>query len=358
MISELEINAFKSLDKIHLTGLKRITLIGGRNNCGKTSLLEALFLSMDWGNAELLTRHLHWRSIDTFVMNPESSWSPAFCNFDMNSKIQIKTRPTGSKDNLKRTFTVQLINDGTKGASINTKTGTQENIRAPGDPSVRVTCLQGSKTVYDAQIYITHGMPPYRLVATTALEQAPNTRYQSARMRSSSADDAELFGRLDREKRAALVVESLQLIEPKLRSLSVIPVGSQPQLFADVDGLSRKVPVNFLGDGITRLLSMMLQIHNLTDGFFLVDEIENGFHHSVLEKVWQTIDKAAKDRNCQVMATTHSYECLSAYVKTLANADGGEYSYVRLDKTDSGIVATQYDATLLANAIDSDWEVR
>nr|MBL0687766.1 AAA family ATPase [Sulfurospirillum sp.] len=43
-ISFIEIEKFRSFDNLRVSGFKRVNLIGGKNNIGKTSLLEAISL--------------------------------------------------------------------------------------------------------------------------------------------------------------------------------------------------------------------------------------------------------------------------------------------------------------------------
>ena len=44
-ISFIEIENFKTFDKLKIDGFKRVNLISGKNNLGKTALLEALNLN-------------------------------------------------------------------------------------------------------------------------------------------------------------------------------------------------------------------------------------------------------------------------------------------------------------------------
>src|ERR1700681_245554 len=44
MIHSLKLNGYRGLSKFAMGGLARITLMVGKNNCGKTTLLEALSL--------------------------------------------------------------------------------------------------------------------------------------------------------------------------------------------------------------------------------------------------------------------------------------------------------------------------
>jgi len=47
MITRLNISNFKCFEHLELPQLSRVTLLGGRDNIGKSSLLEAMFMFFD-----------------------------------------------------------------------------------------------------------------------------------------------------------------------------------------------------------------------------------------------------------------------------------------------------------------------
>ena len=77
-------------------------------------------------------------------------------------------------------------------------------------------------------------------------------------------------------------------------------------------GLRELVPLAVMGDGMSRLARLVLAIADAPGGLVLVDEIETGLHHTVLSDVWRVVDEAARQFETQVVATTHSYECIRA----------------------------------------------
>ena len=53
MLKHLQIRNFRVFNELKIDRLSRINLIAGRNNSGKTSLLEAIFLLSGAGNAQM-----------------------------------------------------------------------------------------------------------------------------------------------------------------------------------------------------------------------------------------------------------------------------------------------------------------
>jgi len=125
-------------------------------------------------------------------------------------------------------------------------------------------------------------------------------------------------------------------------------------IWGDV-GLRELVPLHVMGEGMTRIARLILAISSAPDGIVLVDEIENGLHHSVLAKVWQSVSTAAEEFNTQVFASTHSFECLEAAQNAL-NKDC--FHVCRLEFMEGDIDLVRYDPVELATAVTVGLEVR
>jgi AAA15 family ATPase/GTPase len=149
------------------------------------------------------------------------------------------------------------------------------------------------------------------------------------------------------------------VIEPRLQRLAVVVVADTPVIHGDI-GEGRLFPLPVMGDGMTRLLSLVVAMGNAPKGVVLVDEVENGLHHSVLEKVWQTIAEAARQFEVQVFATTHSFECIAAAHRAFGADLGFEYDFRlhRLERVNGNIVAKTYDRDALRAALEMGLEVR
>lgn len=168
-------------------------------------------------------------------------------------------------------------------------------------------------------------------------------------------EDARLLGRLRTRKQEGLVLKALQDIEPRLQSIEDISASGSPMIWGDI-GLSELVPLAVMGEGMIRIAQLVLAIADLPDGLVLVDEIENGLHHSVLPKVWKAIDAAAQQTNTQIIATTHSFECVQAASQALGGSNG--FLFHRLEDSASGNRCVTYQAEDIAAAIRHELEVR
>jgi AAA15 family ATPase/GTPase len=114
-----------------------------------------------------------------------------------------------------------------------------------------------------------------------------------------------------------------------------------------------------MGDGMNKLLSITLTMLTNPGSILLLDEVENGFHHSFHEKFWKLLLKLSAETDCQIFATTHSYECISGAIDAATdNPNGGALSYVRLGLKGGKIVPHVFSKDLLAHALKSEMEVR
>ncbi len=95
MLQNLEIRNFRLFDHLKMERLGQINLVGGRNNSGKTTLLEALFLLCGTANPELVLRINTFRGfrglneLVTPTAIPETILKPLFYQFDSNKTIKI-----------------------------------------------------------------------------------------------------------------------------------------------------------------------------------------------------------------------------------------------------------------------------
>ncbi|ATY83931.1 hypothetical protein CVV65_02260 [Kyrpidia spormannii] len=160
------------------------------------------------------------------------------------------------------------------------------------------------------------------------------------------------------------VLKALRLIEPDVERVAMVDAfmprfGGVPVV--RIRGTSFPVPLRSLGDGMNRLFGIILALVNAKNGLLLIDEIENGVHYTVQPELWRIIIHTAKRLNVQVFATTHSWDCIEAFQRALQHGeqDGRGIGYlIRLNRREQGVVATIYDEKDLAVITRDHVEVR
>ena len=118
-----------------------------------------------------------------------------------------------------------------------------------------------------------------------------------------------------------------------------------------------------MGDGMLRILQLILKIFSAKGGFLLIDEFENGLHYSVQKKVWELVFDLAEKLNIQVFATTHSWDCIESFAKVAIEKTAIEGVLFRVGRSvrtsDQGrVIATVFDEQKLFNITQADVEVR
>ena len=169
---------------------------------------------------------------------------------------------------------------------------------------------------------------------------------------------ASRLGKLQLQGLDDQVLELIRPLEPRLRRLAPISIEDTPIIHAYIEGMNRPIPVHLLGEGLHRLLTLALSISEAAGGLVLIDEIENGLHHSVQEEVFSILSSLANSFDVQIFATTHSDECIRAAHRALASHGSQEFVFYRLDHDDDEVRAVEFDGEMLETAIEFNMEIR
>ena len=114
------------------------------------------------------------------------------------------------------------------------------------------------------------------------------------------------------------------------------------RVVARLRGQARPVPLQSLGDGALHLAGVALALTNSRDGFLLIDEAENGIHHSVQRDYWRMVFETAHANNVQVLATTHSFDCLRGFSQAMTDCEKVDGALVRLERENGTLRAVEY----------------
>ncbi len=346
MFRSIHIEGFRGITNLTIDNLDQVNIITGKNNAGKTAVLEAIFLLCAGVNPGLALVINAMRGLERIILEPETGselpWDSLFLNYDTSSQIKIS-----GVDSKGKTREVFIKVEQPKSAII-------DPFAAKTVPEVLVTdCNDSDAKRQRVELSLEKGGPKIDSVIP------PLTRaiFVGARRGSGSSDDATRYGRLEIEKREGILVEALKVIEPRLSRVAVVARGGEAILYGDV-GSGRLLPLPIMGEGMSRLATIIITLASTRDGVVLIDEVENGFHHTVLKAVWEVISQVARQLSVQVFATTHSLECVASAQKVFIDSTPYDLRVHRIDRSDGVYKIASYDQETIEAALSEGLEIR
>ncbi|MFH0813745.1 MAG: AAA family ATPase [Pseudomonadota bacterium] len=356
--ASLEINNFRCLQNLHIEQLGRVNLITGINNVGKTSLLEGLFLHMGSMNPALALLIDSFRGLEILNEMAGSRWRTLFWQFKYTAPIRIVSRNSKGSQ---RSLTITLKPSSSTIFEGKIARGETE-LESLGQDIV-LTYKDDNKK--PAQVVGTPMIIKKEDIVRLQLKMEPLPppppfpgMFISSRHQGGIEEGIQRFSDLRKKRQDEFILGALKFIEPRLEKLEILSYQGISMLHGYLKGYDEPVPSPLLGDGVKRVMSLLLAIGSSRNGVVLVDEVENGIHHSLMPSVWGAIAEGASLFNAQVFATTHSAECVYAAHEAFKAREYYDFKLHRLDRVDGVVKAVTYDQESLEGALSIPLEVR
>jgi len=371
MLNKIQIEKFRGISHIEIDDFKKINLFVGRNNASKTSVLEAIFLIMGISNPQLPMILNNFRdSISYMNPNIDDVINSIFYNLNSNTPINIHAELQNhsrdlsikpSFDNLTPSYSHSekqnspfynkneyktLISDSNVNSQKIRSLEYKFFIEEPPNPKQEYVSKIVSRNLgFEFQI------PPN-------YEEKINGKF----VKTSDVYDDKIAQSLENliiSKKNKQIIQILKEIDGNIKDIFL---GSKGMIYCDV-GLERFVPISIMGDGIRRLIKIIISISDTKDGIVLIDEIENGLHYTSLKTLWKAIIRLANQYNVQIFVTTHNLETLK-YLKEvletneMTNFQKDVRSYTLRKLKDATLKAYKYDFEQFGYCVEQGIEIR
>lgn len=351
MYKKLRLKNFRAFEDFEMD-LAPITLIAGDNNVGKSSILEAVFLGSKLiSNRNIFIDVLYRRGEydEDITYRSKFIWVPLFNRLDMNNNLEIC-----------------LLRDNEEKCLILGKEKSEEYDYDEDNTEEELYINYKDKNYeYEGVYGIAKRNNIYRKkIKSEGRLKINNVTYIRKNLGMDNQELSDEIGELELNDRKKSIVDALNIIDKDIKNIYAITENGEAKIYIEKQN-KIKYPLNVLGDGVRNLLEIILVLLR-GDKKVLIDEIENGFHYSTLEKLWEIIARISKENLCQVIVTTHSSECIKAAASTFNNLLESDTSiinkedirYIRLEKKETKIVAKTYDLDMIENAIEYRRELR
>ena len=344
MIEELEINKFRGFEKYQIDNIGQINLLVGTNNCGKTSILEAIRLLKSKGNSYniffVLVRRGEQIQYETDSnKRMEADLCRLFHGYHLNSESLFSIMSKDNDQTEKMTASIDEI-------PYQSELFDQLPDFA-GHYQLNIKWNKGNDTNNEDFPISPNGGLSYDYIRRTRVKPSETKSANLEFVPTASLSPQKvvsLFDEIVLSPDEDLVLEALRIIEPDIARLASLGgVGRRPTWSSGeyarggilVKSLKwdERIPIGSLGDGIWRMLGLILSLINAKNGILLIDEIDTGLHHTVMSEMWKLICKTAKKLNVQIFATTHSSDCWKS-LATNATDSEFENNGIRIHRID------------------------
>jgi predicted ATPase len=361
MYESIRISRFRQFSALELPALTRVNLFVGRNNAGKTSILESIEMLASGGRVSPLLRSARRRGeVSTEVSE------------DRPSRVDLDVRHLFLGHRLSKGASFELQGRSDRGTAV-VRCVVQE---ARPDEEQLELAPDGLDLDLQLALFLTG---PENLDGVVLPVSSGGTLAADASRRLQSAvaqgttpvmflgtEGADAFilqlmwDRLVLTPEEEQVTAAMRLIEPAIERLAFTSRDTRTASIAFVKlvGEDQRVPLGSLGDGTRRFLALAIFLARANGGILLVDEIDTGLHYTTLEKMWRFVVETARRLDVQVFATSHSGDCVRA-LAWLQSDDPDLASDVSVHRIERGIeTAVPYSAAEIETAARHHVEVR
>jgi AAA15 family ATPase/GTPase len=312
-IKEIKIKNFKCFKDFKAKGFARVNLIGGKNNVGKTAFMEACYINIKAQNIKTFTGALFGikgsrenlnilagedYNTQKYIEQSNHIYTKSninLCSFDIEEKDGIK------KYNFK-------INDENTNVNIN-------------DFSFEIDRISNINFIDN------FGLSNGEIIIS----------YGSVQKKDDEDKLNKLINVFDNN------IVAFKIIEEK------------PQCKVENDYLE----ITEFGDGVRHLISIVTSLYQSENGYLFIDEIDNGIHYTMLDKLWEIVLDVSSKLNVQVFATTHSKEGIESYSRVSKKLEDEDITFTILSRlNNNSIISSTRNFELFQNSIIQNRELR
>jgi hypothetical protein len=321
MIDSLHIRNLRGIRSLDVAHLGRVNVIVGRNEAGKTTVLAAAGMQANPGA---------WLWVAPYLADPrpaplsfEQHILPLFRGGDPSTPAQVWATRGG-------------LSAGWRLEAGHKRGQPTQPITFHADPGDSRTIVI---TLEDGGVH------------TDGAVEWDETCWWSPGCVESERDTFRTLYELYTAGRIAEVVAPLRHLNPDVEAVEL----AGQNVFVRLRGHRLPQRLGVLGDGARRLLEFSIAIATGTATLH-IDEIENGFHHSVLPVPLRMLQGAPP--STQIFCTTHRDDLIRVACEVFLAANDDGLRIIRVDRAGDTHSAAVYTAAEALAGIDAGLELR
>ena len=313
MIEFIDIKSYKRFKNLKIENLKKVNLITGANDIGKTSLLEALSFSI--------------------LAKPDSILINLF-NLINKRDPELSVR---QKDIIKYVKSNYSYFEFKSNIS---------KIRFESPDSIE----------YLFKIEVNNILKPYHHIIKELLDIEKNDNMAFIVDNSGSVIVLKKwYEKVQKKEDEDFINKNIQKFDINIEKFKIL--GEEPSI--KLKDKKDYIPISELGDGLKRFIFMLLAFYKVGEnGYIFIDEIENGIWYKNYDLLWKNLFYLSNLFNTQLFITTHSKELIQSFLRVSKKEDFDDLALIELVKKEDKIDYLMFNQDTLELELENDFEVR
>jgi len=325
MIEYINIEHYKCFKDFRIEGLSRINIVSGKNNVGKTALLEAFLLTGIYAAGSVARAIIAKnRNIDG---NQYANYLKTF-NYSIKNlyaeiiSFQVKNRHSLNEEEL-------------------------EELKKLNNDYTSYVC----EHVCEERVY----------VEPLENEDIGNADYIDFYVNSSKPSNeilTKLYSAIQTKGIQHQFLEHLQKLDSNIKWIEPQVLNNEMVLRVNLNNPKISLTTSELGEGINRYIEILATMLSSYEYVF-IDEIENGLHYSKLVDIAKVIIEIAEAEGIQVFITTHDKDTIEAFAFACKELKFKDLCSIELYKDENGdLSSTTRNAEQFMATVNTGIEVR
>ena len=300
MLHDFEISNYKGFNNFKIDNLSQINIISGRNNVGKTALLEAISLS-------------HFSKVLPFRQELTAIFESRDLKLaDINIFLQ--------------TMDITLTINGEK------RTIKYKNIDDLSDEEY--SHVEYKYKFHEDFLVISFAkefsiLPFFHVLEGKLLKKDEKKFIDSSK--PTNTDLTNLYSYIQDLGKQDIFLEYLQIIDKNITRIEPQIRGEEQSfLRITLENPKQSLISSELGEGTNRYIEILSVLLKNSNGTVLIDEIENGIHYTKLYDIWKAIIEIVQKENIQLFVTTHDKESIEALIEASQDMEYNKVTSIKL----------------------------
>lgn len=346
MIKQVAVNNYKNLNNFNFGGFGRINLLTGKNNIGKTNLLESIYIGLhpsskgfidicearqvkisakNFAILDNIFSNLRERYIEIAIDGVLSRIDMEDIDASRLGQLESKMDAESQLSHLLEQLESSLIR------KISSKT---------------IHFLKDNKEI--ASIFPTDtGIIQKGQMSDSVIT---SVAYIPSNYKASGKELSDVYSEIARNKvKKQNLMQSLKdCLKLEIEDVSILTDGGEPNIHLSIFGSASTMPLQYFGDATRKSFDILMKCMSLDGGgVALIDEVENGLHYKNQQDFWSTLNEISKQTSCQIIATTHSLEMINAFYKATKDEEDCRLLKMYRDRKSANMAIQEVENDLL-----------